>query len=53
MAIYDLTMRGQEIIAETYLAFEVWFTVAAMYLLITLALSLLVHVMKSRYSSET
>ncbi|MFZ7110253.1 MAG: amino acid ABC transporter permease [Desulfatiglandales bacterium] len=52
VAIYDLTMRGQEIIAETYLAFEVWFTVAAMYLLITLMLSLLVHVMKSLYDSD-
>ena len=46
-------MRGQEIIAETYLAFEVWFTVAAMYLAMTVALSVLVHMMESRYRIET
>jgi polar amino acid transport system permease protein len=48
IAIYDLTMRGQEIIADTYLAFEVWFTVAAMYLVITVALSLVVNMMEGR-----
>jgi polar amino acid transport system permease protein len=40
IAIYDLTMRGQAIIAETYLVFELWFTIAAMYMVITLSLSL-------------
>lgn len=39
IAIYDLTMQGQAIVAETFLVFEVWFTVAAVYLLITFALS--------------
>lgn len=53
IAVYDLTMRGQEIISETYLAFEVWFTVAAMYLVITAALSVLVYVMENRYRIET
>ena len=48
IAVYDLTMRGQEIIAETYLAFEVWFIVAAIYLLITLTLSMVVHMMENR-----
>jgi len=46
IAIYDLTMQGQAIIAETYLVFEVWFTVAALYLVITLALSLTVTLME-------
>lgn len=53
IAVYDLTMRGQEIIAETYLAFEVWFTVAAMYLVVTATLSTLVYVMENRYRIET
>lgn len=53
IAIYDLTMRGQEIIAETYLAFEVWFTVAAIYLLITVGLSVVVSIMESRIVIET
>ena len=42
IAIYDLTMQGQRIVAETFLTFEIWFTVAAIYLGVTLFLSLLV-----------
>jgi polar amino acid transport system permease protein len=52
IAVYDLTMRGQEIIAETYLAFEVWFIVAAIYLLITLTLSMVVHMMENRIGAD-
>ncbi|MFC1823629.1 amino acid ABC transporter permease [Thermodesulfobacteriota bacterium] len=48
IAVYDLTMRGQEIIAETYLAFEIWFIIAAVYLMITLTLSLAVNLMEHR-----
>jgi polar amino acid transport system permease protein len=42
-------MRGQEIIAETYLAFEIWFAVAAIYLVITVALSVVVNIMENRF----
>jgi polar amino acid transport system permease protein len=42
IAIYDLTMQGQQIIAETFLTFEIWFTVAAIYLVVTITLSFLV-----------
>ncbi len=42
IAIYDLTLQAQQIIAETYLTFEVWFVVAVLYLAITLSLSFLV-----------
>ena len=42
IAIYDLTMQGQQIIAETFLTFEIWFTVAAIYLVVTMFLSFLV-----------
>ena len=48
IAIYDLTMRGQAIIAETFLVFEIWFTVAAIYLMITLILSATVFYMEKR-----
>jgi len=48
VAIYDLTMRGQEIIAETFLTFEVWFTIAAIYLVITVTLSIIVNIMENR-----
>lgn len=48
IAIYDLTMQGQQIIAETFLTFEIWFTVAAIYLAVTLFLSLLVKILENR-----
>ena len=46
IAIYDLTMQGQQIVAETFLTFEIWFTVAAIYLFLTLLLSLLVKALE-------
>jgi polar amino acid transport system permease protein len=48
VAVYDLTMQGQAIIADTYLVFEVWFTVAFIYLLITGTLSMTVTLMERR-----
>jgi polar amino acid transport system permease protein len=48
IAIYDLTMQGQAIVSETFLSFEIWFTVAAIYLAITLTLSFLVRLMENR-----
>jgi len=48
IAIYDLTMQGQAIISETFLTFELWFTVAAIYLLMTGTLSALVQLLEKR-----
>lgn len=48
IAIYDLTMQGQAIISETFLSFEIWFTVAVLYLMITLPLSQLVRFFENR-----
>lgn len=48
VAILDLTQRGRMIDAETFLTFEIWFTVAAIYLLITLSLSMVVNTMERR-----
>ena len=48
IAIYDLTMQGQQIVAETLLTFEIWFTVAAIYLIVTLSLALLVKFLEGR-----
>ena len=53
IAIYDLTMQGRAVIAETYLTFELWFTIAAIYLLITLSLSLVVNSMEKRIGVTT
>lgn len=47
IAVYDLTMQGQIIIAETFLTFELWFTIAAVYLVITVSLSVLVNFLEN------
>lgn len=46
IAIYDLTMRGQVVVAQTFLAFEIWFVVAGIYLVITISLSVAVSLLK-------
>jgi len=53
IAIYDLTMQGQAIVAETFLVFEIWLTVAAVYLVITMSLSALVHEMEAKFKRYT
>lgn len=40
IAVTDLTMRAQQIITETFLSFEIWLLVAALYLSLTLLISL-------------
>ncbi len=52
IAVYDLTMQGRTIIAETFLTFEIWFSVAAVYLIITLSLSQLVHLLEIKFGRE-
>lgn len=52
IAIYDLTMQGEQIIAETYMVFELWFIIAAIYLLMTATLSIAVNIMEKRLSVE-
>jgi polar amino acid transport system permease protein len=48
IAIYDLTMQGQRIVSETFLTFEIWFTVALCYLTVTASLSFAVRVVENR-----
>ncbi|MCH5276761.1 MAG: amino acid ABC transporter permease, partial [Desulfovibrionaceae bacterium] len=40
IAVADITMRGRVIITETFLSFEIWLLVAAVYLFLTLLVSL-------------
>lgn len=40
IAVADLTMQSQAIVAETFLAFEVWLMAGAIYLLMALAIAL-------------
>jgi polar amino acid transport system permease protein len=48
IAVFDLTTSGLDIISETFMAFEIWIVVAAMYLAITITLSVLIGLMESR-----
>ena len=48
ISIYDLTMQGQKIVSETFLAFEIWFAVALCYLSITATLSFLIRRFENR-----
>ncbi|WP_394240708.1 amino acid ABC transporter permease [Vibrio astriarenae] len=56
MAIFDLTTEGRNIVSETAMPFEIWFTVAAIYLLLTLTLSglsaLLEHKLGAQWRSQ-
>ena len=48
----ELTRRGQLIIARTYGSFEIWLTVAFMYLVMTLTISRLVAYLERRYEND-
>lgn len=50
IAVYDITMRGQEIMAETYLVFEIWLTIAMIYLGVTSTLSMVTRFMEKKFS---
>lgn len=53
IAVHDLAMEAQVIVADTFLTFEVWFTVAAIYLSITLALSMVAYSLERRMGAKT
>lgn len=46
----ELTRRGQLIIAKTYASFEIWGTVAVIYLIMTVSISQLVAYLERRYN---
>ena len=48
ISIQELTFEGVQLSTSTQLIFEVWITVTAMYLLLTLSLSLAVHRLEKR-----
>jgi polar amino acid transport system permease protein len=43
ISIQELTFQGMELMSATYLTFEVWITVTALYFILTMALSLSVE----------
>ena len=48
IAVFDLTTEGRNIIADTFLSFEIWMTVAAIYLALTLTLSVFMSYLEHR-----
>ncbi|MHC1744111.1 MAG: amino acid ABC transporter permease [Syntrophobacteraceae bacterium] len=52
IAIYDLAMEAQVIVADTFLTFEVWFTVAAIYLCVTAMLSVAAYYLERRMDAQ-
>ena len=49
IAIYEMTMNANEIASETFLVFEIYFTIAAIYLALALTLSRVVAYFEKRY----
>ncbi len=52
IAVAELTTIGRNIISDTYMSFEIWFTVAAVYMAVTLILSVGVSYLERRYSVD-
>jgi len=50
IAITDLTKSGREIITSSFATFEIWFTVALLYLLVTSVLSQLLFWLERRFA---
>ena len=49
ISIQEITFQGMELMAATYLTFEVWITITVMYFILTLFCSLLVGRIENRY----
>lgn len=52
IAITDLSKAGREVVSSTFSPFEVWFTVALMYLALTGSLSILVRRLERRLAAS-
>ncbi|WP_299029280.1 amino acid ABC transporter permease [uncultured Sulfitobacter sp.] len=53
IAVAELTTVGRNIISDTYMSFEIWFTIAAAYLALTLVLSFGVSALERRFTTQT
>ena len=51
IAILDLTQQGRIIDAETFLTFEIWFTVATIYLAVILTLAFVANYFEKRFKT--
>lgn len=52
ISITDLTKAGREVVSSTFSPFEVWFTVALLYLVLTGTLSFLVRRLEVKYAKS-
>jgi polar amino acid transport system permease protein len=52
IAVAELTTIGRNIISDTYMSFEIWFTVAAVYMVVTLILSIGVSFVERHYAAQ-
>ena len=52
IAVAELTTIGRNIISDTYMSFEIWFTIAAVYMAVTLILSVGVTYLERRYAVD-
>lgn len=52
IAVAELTTIGRNLISDTYMSFEIWFTIAAVYLVVTLILSIAVSQVERHYTVQ-
>jgi polar amino acid transport system permease protein len=50
IAVVELTTVGRNIISDTYLSFEIWFTIAAVYMVVTLMISTFASYLERRFA---
>jgi polar amino acid transport system permease protein len=48
IAVFDLTNEGRNVIADTFMTFEIWLVVAGLYLAVTVAMSQAVRLLEAR-----
>jgi len=53
IAVAELTTIGRNIISDTFMSFEIWFTVAIIYMVVTTLLSIGVSYVEKRYAVDT
>jgi len=52
IAVVELTTIGRNIISDTYMSFEIWFTIAAVYMALTLIISTFASYLERRYAVQ-
>jgi polar amino acid transport system permease protein len=49
IAVFDLTTQARTMVSDLFMPFEIWLTAAAMYLVVTITLSLAVRWLERHY----